>query len=65
MSSCFICKEKCIMLLPDRAESSQTIRDICSDCLDKFLYVYPTLFRKIRNRELGLKPKFLFQPVQP
>lgn len=54
--NCFICNNTCELLMPDRDQDSQVLRNICVICLDKFLFIYPQLTKVIINRELGLKP---------
>ena len=53
--NCFICNNTCELLMPDRDQDSQVLRNICVKCLDKFLFIYPQLTKVIVNRELGLK----------
>ena len=35
--NCFICNNTCELLMPDRDQDSQVLRNICVICLDKIL----------------------------
>ena len=51
---CHICtKPGAYNLCPDRAEGCELVYALCTECLDRFLLLFPITMKKIRDRELG------------